>query len=92
MPAEQANLLLRKIAWHILPFPLLLAVLNYLDRANIAFAALEMNKDLGFGPAVYGFGAGVFFISYCLPEIPSNLVMVRVAYGAGWRASQSPGA
>ena len=78
MPAEQTNLLLRKIAWRILPFPLLLAVLNYLDRANIAFASLEMNKDLGFGPAVYGFGAGVFFISYCLLEIPSNLVMVRV--------------
>ena len=53
MAAEQSSLLLRKIAWRILPFPLLLAVLNYLDRANVAFAALEMNKDLGFGPAVY---------------------------------------
>src|SRR5579885_1934294 len=78
MSAELSNPILRKIAWRILPLLLLLGVLNYLDRANIAFAALEMNKDLGFGPAVYGFGAGVFFISYCLLEIPSNLILVKV--------------
>jgi D-galactonate transporter len=78
MATKLDNPILRKIAWRILPFPLLLAVFNYLDRANIAFAALEMNNDLGFGPTVYGFGAGVFFISYCLLEVPSNLIMVRV--------------
>jgi len=45
---------------------------------NVGFAALEMNRDLGFGPAVYGFGAGVFFLGYCLFEVPSNLVLYRV--------------
>jgi MFS transporter, ACS family, tartrate transporter len=78
MKVELRNPVLSKIAWRILPFLLLLGVLNYLDRANIAFAALEMNKDLGFGPAVYGFGAGVFFLSYCVLEVPSNLILVRV--------------
>lgn len=78
MERELENPILRKIAWRILPLLVLLGVLNYLDRANIAFGALEMNKDLGFGPAVYGFGAGVFFISYCLLEVPSNLILARV--------------
>jgi ACS family tartrate transporter-like MFS transporter len=45
---------------------------------NVGFAALEMNRDLGFGPAVYGFGAGIFFLGYCLVEVPSNLVLYRV--------------
>ena len=67
-----------KIAWRILPLIMFIAILNYLDRANIAFAALQMNKDLGFTASVYGFGAGIFFIGYCLFEIPSNLIMSRV--------------
>jgi MFS family permease len=45
---------------------------------NIGFAALQMNKDLGFSDAVYGFGAGVFFIGYALCEVPSNLILARV--------------
>jgi len=52
----------------------------YLDRVNVGFAALTMNKDLGFSPAVYGFGAGVFFWGYFLFEVPSNILLVR--YGA----------
>ena len=67
-----------KNVWRLLPLIMLIAVVNYLDRANIAFAALQMNKDLGFSPSVYGFGAGVFFLGYCLFEVPSNLVMTRV--------------
>jgi MFS transporter, ACS family, tartrate transporter len=77
MKAGLGNRTLNKAAWRILPFLLLIAVLNYLDRANIAFGALQMNKDLGFGPAIYGFAAGVFFISYCLLEVPSNLALLR---------------
>ncbi len=45
---------------------------------NLSFAALQMNKDLGFSATVYGFGAGVFFVAYFLLETPSNLVLVRV--------------
>ena len=62
----------------LIPFLLLLYILNFLDRVNVGFAALEMNRDLGFGPAVYGFGAGVFFLGYCLFEVPSNLVLYRI--------------
>ncbi len=69
---------LKKVAWRIVPFLLLLYVVAWLDRVNIGFAALQMNGDLGFSPLVYGFGAGVFFVGYALFEIPSNLLLVRV--------------
>jgi ACS family tartrate transporter-like MFS transporter len=67
-----------KVGWRLLPFVLLLYVVAWLDRVNIGFAALQMNKDLGFDDAVYGFGAGVFFIGYALFEVPSNLILARV--------------
>jgi ACS family tartrate transporter-like MFS transporter len=66
-----------RISRRLIPFLFLLYILNFLDRVNVGFAALEMNRDLGFGPAVYGFGAGIFFIGYCLFEVPSNLVLYR---------------
>jgi ACS family tartrate transporter-like MFS transporter len=69
---------LTKVGWRLLPFLLLLYVVAWLDRVNIGFAALQMNADLGFSAAVYGFGAGVFFIGYALFEVPSNLILVRV--------------
>jgi ACS family tartrate transporter-like MFS transporter len=50
----------------------------WLDRVNVGFAALQMNEDLKFSPAVYGLGAGLFFIGYALFEVPSNLVLARV--------------
>jgi ACS family tartrate transporter-like MFS transporter len=68
---------LARVSRRLIPFLLLLYILNFLDRVNVGFAALEMNRDLGFGPEVYGFGAGVFFIGYCLFEVPSNLVLYR---------------
>jgi ACS family tartrate transporter-like MFS transporter len=61
----------------LLPLLILTYVVAWLDRVNIGFAALQMNRDLGFSPAVYGFGAGLFFVSYGLLEIPSNLALVR---------------
>ncbi len=66
-----------KVAWRLLPFMMLLFVLSFLDRVNVGFAALTMNKDLGFTPEIYGFGAGIFFFGYFLFEVPSNLVMAR---------------
>jgi len=69
---------LARVSRRLIPFLLLLYMLNFLDRVNVGFAALEMNRDLGFGPEVYGFGAGVFFIGYCLFEVPSNLVLYRI--------------
>ncbi len=66
-----------RVSRRLIPFLFLLYILNFLDRVNVGFAALEMNQDLGFGPAIYGFGAGVFFLGYCLFEVPSNLVLYR---------------
>ena len=63
----------------LIPFQFVLYVVSFLNRVNVGFAALDMNRDLKLGPAVYGFGAGIFFIGYALFEIPSNLVLARVA-------------
>jgi MFS transporter, ACS family, tartrate transporter len=69
---------MRKVLRHLIPLAIVCYFVNYLDRVNLSFAALEMNKDLGFTATVYGFGAGVFFIAYFLLETPSNLILVRV--------------
>jgi ACS family tartrate transporter-like MFS transporter len=65
------------VSRRLLPFLFLLYILSFLDRVNVGFAALEMNRDLGFGPTVYGWGAGIFFLGYGLFEVPSNLVLYR---------------
>ena len=62
----------------LIPFMFLLYIVAYLDRINIGFAALQMNRDLGFSDAVYGLGAGIFFIGYVIFEVPSNLILHRV--------------
>jgi MFS transporter, ACS family, tartrate transporter len=69
---------MRKITRRLLPFLILIYVVAWLDRVNVGFAALQMNRDLGFSPAVYGFGAGIFFLSYAAFEVPSNLILSRV--------------
>lgn len=73
---EQATM--RRVAWRLIPFICLLYFIAFIDRVNIGFAALTMNKDLGFSASVFGFGAGVFFFGYFLFEIPSNLILDRV--------------
>ncbi len=72
-----AQLAYRKISWRILPLIALGYGAAYLDRVNISFAALQMNRDLKFSGTVYGLGAGIFFISYAALEIPSNLLLYR---------------
>ena len=67
-----------RVSARLIPFLILCYFVAYLDRVNLAFAALEMNKDLGFSATVYGTGAGIFFLSYFLLETPSNLILVRV--------------
>jgi ACS family tartrate transporter-like MFS transporter len=67
-----------KCAWRLIPFMLVLYLVNFLDRLNVGFAALTMNKDLGFSPTVFGFGAGVFFVGYSLLQVPANVVLARV--------------
>ena len=67
-----------KCAWRLIPFITVIFFTNFLDRVNAGFAALTMNKDLGFTPTVFGFGAGVLLLSYSLFQVPANLVMARV--------------
>src|SRR6266545_3204365 len=69
---------LRKVTWRLIPFLFLLYVIAWLDRVNVGFAGLEMNADLGFSSTVFGFGSGIFFLGYCLFEIPSNIILERV--------------
>jgi len=73
----QGEGVLRKVGRRLVPYLFLCYIFNYLDRFNISFAALEMKADLGFGDAVYGLGAGMFFISYTIFEVPSNLLLAR---------------
>lgn len=76
--AERHTALYRKLNWRLLPFLLLCYTFAYLDRVNIGFAKLQMQSDLGFSDAVYGLGAGVFFLGYVLFEVPSNLLLPKV--------------
>jgi hypothetical protein len=69
---------LRKISRRLLPFLFTLYIVNYLDRVNVGFAALQMKADLKLSDSVYGFGAGIFFAGYLLFQVPSNLVLLRV--------------
>jgi MFS transporter, ACS family, tartrate transporter len=67
----------RKASIRLIPVIGIGYCLAYVDRVNISFASLQMNQDLHFSPAVYGFGAGLFFIGYALCEVPSNLMLLR---------------
>jgi ACS family tartrate transporter-like MFS transporter len=76
--AAVAGRVMARITRRLIPFLFLLYIVAFLDRVNVGFAALQMKDDLGFGDAVYGFGAGIFFIGYFLFEVPSNLILERV--------------
>ena len=66
-----------KVGRRLLPLLMLGYFAAYLDRVNLGFAALQMNKDLGFSASVFGFGAGIFFLGYFVFEVPSNLALER---------------
>lgn len=68
----------QKIAFRLMPFLMLCYFCAYLDRVNVGFAKLQMMSDLQFSEAVYGLGAGIFFIGYFLCEVPSNIVLHKV--------------
>ena len=71
---------MRRVLLRLVPFLMICYFFALLDRVNIGFAALQMNKDLGLTPAMFGFGASLFFVSYFLVEVPSNLALQK--YGA----------
>jgi D-galactonate transporter len=66
-----------KVTWRLVPFLFVCYVASYLDRINVGFAQLQMKSDLGFSDAVYGLGAGIFFVGYFLFEVPSNLLLEK---------------
>lgn len=76
--AALARSALLKISWRLLPLIAVGYAIAYMDRVNISFAALQMNRDLGFSATVYGLGGGLFFLSYAALEVPSNLILARV--------------
>ncbi len=76
MLVEQSTM--RKVYWRLLPITILTYFLCYLDRINVGFAALTMNKDIGLDAATYGLAAGAFFWGYFLFEVPSNIILEKV--------------
>ena len=88
--AELARATMRRVSVRLLPLLFALFVCNYVDRANVAIAALQMNRDLRFSAAAYGLGAGIFFVGYALFEVPSNLALAR--FGARQAAVAGRGA
>src|SRR3954468_6396278 len=73
-----AGRVLTRVRRRLIPFLFLLYIVAYLDRINVGFAALQMNASLGFSSTTYGLGAGIFFLSYTLLEIPSNVMLARI--------------
>ena len=73
-PRAVSSALSVRLFWRLVPLLALLVMLNYLDRSNIGFAALQMNGELGFTPEIYGTGAAIFFIGYVLCQIPANIL------------------
>src|SRR5215475_9852292 len=67
-----------KVTWRLIPFLMALWILAWLDRVNIGFAKLQMLSDLKFSEAVYGLGAGIFFLGYFFFEVPSNLLLQKI--------------
>jgi len=67
-----------KVFWRIIPFLLVCYAVSYLDRVNVGFAKLEMNRSIGLSETAYGIGAGVFFLGYTIFELPSNLLLERI--------------
>ncbi len=69
---------MQRVAWRVMPFLMLGYFIAFVDRVNAGFAALQMNADVGLSHAQFGLGGGLFYLTYVLFEVPSNLVMERV--------------
>lgn len=78
--AAREKAIVRKVTWRIVPFVFLLYIISYLDRANIGYAALQMNAELALTSEAFGFVSGIFFLGYFLFEVPSNVMLNK--YGA----------
>lgn len=77
MQGELEATTIKTVTWRLVPFLILCYFVAYLDRVNVGFASLTMNKDIGLSSSAYAFGAGIFFLSYFVFEVPSNLFLER---------------
>src|SRR4029077_10018546 len=78
LPTADCSLgIYRKISFRLIPLLAVCYGVAYVDRVNVGFAALQMNRDLHFSASTYGLGAGLFFLSYAACEIPANLLLMR---------------
>jgi len=78
IPDSQREIVVGRVTRRLIPFAFICYVVAYIDRVNIGFASTELQRDLGLSATEYGLGAGLFFLGYCLFEIPSNLILDRV--------------
>src|SRR5215469_16290869 len=76
--AEFEKSVYRKVTWRLIPFLFLCYIFAYIDRVNVGFAKLQMQQDLGISDAVYGAGAGIFFIGYFFFEVPCNIALQKI--------------
>ena len=78
---SDADAVYGKVAWRLLPLLFLCYIAAYLDRVNVGFAKLGMQADLHLSDAIYGLGAGIFFVGYFIFEVPSNIILHKVGAG-----------
>jgi MFS family permease len=76
-PSDLELRTIRRVGWRLIPFLMLCYLIAYLDRVNLSFASITMKPALQLTETAYGIGAGLFFLTYCLCEIPSNLLLFR---------------
>ncbi|HEY3937743.1 MAG TPA: MFS transporter [Bryobacteraceae bacterium] len=77
-PPEYEKAVYRKVIWRLIPFLFLCYIFAYVDRVNVGFAKLQMQHDIGISDAVYGTGAGIFFIGYFFFEVPCNIALQKI--------------
>ncbi|MFO3662826.1 MFS transporter [Pseudomonas amygdali] len=75
--SDLERLTMKRVAWRLLPFLIVCYLIAIIDRGNIGMASLQMNQDLGLSPAIFGFASSLFFFSYFLVEVPSNLALQK---------------
>src|SRR3954453_4333878 len=68
---------MKRVFWRLMPFLLVAYLIAYIDRVNVGFASLQMNKAVGIDPKMFGLGTGIFFIGYFILEVPSNMGLER---------------
>jgi MFS transporter, ACS family, tartrate transporter len=78
MPSDLERATMRRVTRRLLPFLMACYLVSFIDRVNVGFAALQMNKDVGLTASMFGFGSGLFFVTYFIFEVPSNLVLEKV--------------